>query len=387
MVVIKNCSSLSLFQLSNPLLGSRLEPSCRRLYNYEGLFTSVRSIDLPLKILAILSVFILLILIAAWIVSSKVCAESQQSVNNKHIPQSGWRATSLLHQFVQAHHQLDEEGEFVGFLSPVHIAHLLVEISLILRCCLLRAIRLLLVVLAMRGDWQCRVREESKQVLTAEFRCSEQATSIPGSFVPPHCLNLRHTDNLPWTKALVNEIVRFSAAGFPMFALREAPRDGHLSDYDYAEGELILLNQLVYLNDRDVWERDIFTQADDEEKRTSEANAVPNRGQIQDNELIFPGLPFSPYRFLQKCDPESADKQLRLELPGHWVRHMLAGYTVCVPNYSIYRLLTAIVVHIFGTGLHVTVEKNFLPAYSEAGDDSSLRIPRDLPPVCFTSSQ
>lgn len=43
-----------------------------RLYHYGGLFTSVRSIDLPLKILLILSVLLLLIVIAAWIVSRKV---------------------------------------------------------------------------------------------------------------------------------------------------------------------------------------------------------------------------------------------------------------------------------------------------------------------------
>ncbi|VDP91792.1 unnamed protein product [Echinostoma caproni] len=42
-----------------------------RLYYYEGLFTSIRSIDLPLKILFILTVLILLIMIAAWFVSRK----------------------------------------------------------------------------------------------------------------------------------------------------------------------------------------------------------------------------------------------------------------------------------------------------------------------------
>ncbi|VDP88642.1 unnamed protein product [Echinostoma caproni] len=294
----------------------------------------------------------------------------------------GLNATSLLHQFVQAHHHLETEGEFVRFLTPTHIAHILVEVSLILHGCLLRAMRLLFAVLAMRTDWQDRLREESKQALTSGLNCPKRSPKCTGSLLPPKCLHLRHINCLPWTKALINEAVRLSAPGFPIGALREAYRDGQILDFDYAEGELVLLNQLVYFNDRQLWEEDRQSPNGDVCGHNVVSNKTTDSTHLHRTESYLPGLPFNPYRFLRKVDSSQLDKDVHLELPVHWARHMLVGYTVCVPNDCVYRLLTAILTHLFGTGLRVSV-KNDESNTPPVCDGHSLRIPRILPSLSW----
>lgn len=181
---------------------------------------------------------------------------------------------------------------------------------------------------------------------------------------------------------MVNEVIRFGAVGFPISALREAPRDGHLLDYDYAEGELILLNQLVYFNDGRVWEAIRYLRPGDKKKPVFAETATLSEDDAGDNHFDSPDLPFNPHRFLRKCNSDPENEQFRLEIPGHWTRHMLTGHVVCVPNDFVYRLLTTILVHMFGTGLSVTIgEGSAMLRCKGTGDNHFLRNPRDVPPI------
>ncbi|KAG5446559.1 hypothetical protein CSKR_111594 [Clonorchis sinensis] len=262
------------------------------------------------------------------------------------------RSDSYLNRLVRTYHQLNEEGEFVDFMHMTHLTHCLSEICLILRFILARNLRLLFAALAQRPVWQQRLREE---VLSSSKESSAMIESgVPDLRWASANLLLQRTDQLVWTKALVNEAMRFTAPGWPWGCIRQATRDGRIQECDYAQDDLILFNQPAYLSDPTLW----------------------NGETLADSSSPTPHLGFNPWRFL---DPEvSILRNQKLCLPVHWAQFVLMGYTVCIPNECIYRLLTALLLHLSYSGWRI---QNASPNDELNLTDDPVLLTSDLPSV------
>lgn len=135
---------------------------------------------------------------------------------------------------------------------------------------------------------------------------------------------------LVWTKALVNEAIRLCVPGWPFGCLRYATKDGHLNEYDFCEGDLILFNRPAYHCNGELWSPRLDS---DSKFKTDDYSS----------DL------FNPARFV-KSNFDAAE----LEIPIHWARIILNGYIVCIPNKFIYTVVTALIVHLLGSGWKVT---------------------------------
>ncbi|CAL8105757.1 unnamed protein product [Calicophoron daubneyi] len=275
---------------------------------------------------------------------------------------TGWSSVNFLDQLMKTRKILEDQGDYVSFLSVTHVTHNLSEICMILRFILFRMLRVILTVLATKPHWTARLKSEATQALSEGLH-----TEHPNGFkknstrLPPACLHLQHTKCLVWSKALVCEAIRFCAPGWPFACLHEAVRDGKLNDYDYCEEDLVIFNHPAYFSEPDLWHNDPQQENDAEKKADRKFS-----------------LPFDPTRFLSPYSEEDGSQsgQQILDLPVHWARFILVGYTVCIPNSCIYRFLTAVLVHLFGTGWDIKLDEN--EADSVDIDDLSSLLTSDM---------
>ncbi|KAA3675604.1 uncharacterized protein DEA37_0003816 [Paragonimus westermani] len=229
---------------------------------------------------------------------------------------------AFLDQLIRAHRYLESEGEYVKFLKTAHLVHSLAEVCLILRKSLSEHLRVLFAVLAQRPQWQLRILHDAVGTLHGELQ-------------------------------------------------RNAVRDGQLNNYEFAEGELVIFNQPAYLSDPELWARKSRNE-------TSGADYGDGSGDPSTR------LSFDPTRFIGTG--ATADKMTQLCLPVHWARFLLMGYTVCIPNEVVHRLLTAILLNFFAAGWRVKLDSQDedIQAYS----DLPISLTSILPSVrLFVSSQ
>ncbi|KAF5394810.1 hypothetical protein PHET_10130 [Paragonimus heterotremus] len=261
----------------------------------------------------------------------------------------GETSGTFLDQLIKAHHHLDSEGEYVKFLKTAHLVHSLAEVCLILRNSLSQHLWVLFAVLAQRPQWQIRILHDVVDAFHGKFQRSYSKSLL-----------LHQTHCIVWTKALVSEAMRFCSPGWPFACIRQAVRDGQLNNYDFAEGELVIFNQPAYLSDPELWAR----KSRDE---TPSADYGDGSGDPSSR------LPFDPARFIGTG--AAADRTTQLCLPVHWARFLLIGYTVCIPNEVVHRLLTAILLNFFAAGWRVKLDSQ----------DEDVQTSSDLP-VWLTST-
>ncbi|KAF8568344.1 hypothetical protein P879_08604 [Paragonimus westermani] len=290
---------------------------------------------------------------------------TEQYVLHMSLPETdgkllGRTSGTFLDQLIRAHRYLESEGEYVKFLKTAHLVHSLAEVCLILRKSLSEHLRVLFAVLAQRPQWQLHILHDAVDTLHGELQSNYSKSLL-----------LHQTHCIVWTKALVSEAMRFCSPGWPFACIRQAVRDGQLNNYEFAEGELIIFNQPAYLSDPELWAR----------KSRDETSGADYGDESGDPST---GLSFDPTRFIGTG--ATADRMTQLCLPVHWARFLLMGYTVCIPNEVVHRLLTAILLNFFAAGWKVKLDSQ--DEDIQACSDLPIWLTSTLPPVrLFVSNQ